>query len=496
MSEVVQQSNQVKMDQECRCLFCGKTFPVRDFVFAKNETNSFSSSLVDQVFARAMSEYKQVEGEAAVETPFRRFFTWDEGDIESTEAGPDGSQIPLTVRGHIVEDRKQGSRRRSILATDDEEEDTVAEEKKETILVSTVRLCPHCHMMLPNGFSTETVRRVGLLGGSRCGKTTYMLVACKYLENNLGLLGGGLDLGEVTFLQECQKYLDRMYESQRIAEGAVATDQDDSLVEKPVFPIIAHIRPSDSNFKPFYLVFQDIPGEYMLPENLDQLINSPIPQSTDLISLVDINSLRMTKMWDDNFRYGARCMLEASGLFRNFTHLGSALEKHHQLQTVQLCITKLDYWMEADSEVGQGTVFGRDGSAEHRHSISDRRLDDISRQISHRLKKTGGKDQSGLMEAMLKSLNLDPESVHTAYTAVASRVVPGNEPVFDKQGIDYNTSLNVLEPLLNIFSWGNLLPHDNDERMLEPPKEDEEVVIPEEPPVKKLGFFGKLFGRK
>ena len=490
MSEVMNQNGQVNMDQECSCLFCGRSFKVSEFVFAKNEPNAFSSALVDTVFENAVKEYKSVEGDYPVDTPYRRFFTWGKDDIESTESGPNGSRIPLTVRGHMTEDRKQGSKRRGFLAMiDEEEQPEKAEEQNEMILISTVRLCPYCHMTLPAGFSTEKVRRVGLIGGSRCGKTTYMLVACKYMENYLGLLGGGLDLGEVSFLQECQKYLDRMYDSQRGAAGAVATPQDDSIKEKPVFPIIAHITPSSREYQPFYLIFQDIPGEYMLPENQDKLINSAIPQSTDLISLVDINSLTWTRMQDNDGKYGAVCELEASGLFRNFSMLGNALKKHNMLETIQLCLTKLDYWLDADPEVGQGTVFSRDGNSEHRGSISDKRLDDISRQVNYRLKNTGGKDQSGLMEAMLRSLGLDQGEIHTAYTAVASRSVPNNEAVFEKNGIDYSTSLNVMEPLLNIFSWGNLLPHDNNDRQFGNTEEEEE------PTENKRRGLLRIFGR-
>ncbi len=495
MSELSNQkeNEHTVLDQECRCLFCGKSFKAKDIVFAQNEPNATNSNLVDKVFEDAIREYKLVEGDMAVETPFRRFFTWTEEDIESTEMGPDGHPIPLTVRGHMLEDRKQRGKKRGFLAMmDDEEENDQPEEQKETVLISTIRLCPHCHMTLPSGFSTEKIRRIGLVGGSRCGKTTYMLVACKYMENNLNQFSGGLNLGEVVFLPECQKYLDQMYEYQKNKkEGTPATDADDGIKEKPVFPIIAHITPISKEYSPFFIIFQDIPGEFMRPENQDKLINSAIPQSTDLISLVDINSLTWTRMQDNNGQYGAYCELNVSSLFKNFSLLGSAFEKYNNLETVQLCITKLDYWLDADPEVGKGTVFSRDGNVEHRGSISDIRLDDISRQVFHRLKDTGGKDQSGLMEAMLRSLKLDEKTVHTAYTAVASRRIPENEGMFELKGLDYSISLNVMEPLLNIFSWGDLLPHDSEDRQIDVPMDEEEEEVK---PRKWYHIFG--FGKK
>ena len=141
-----------------------------------------------------------------------------------------------------------------------------------------------------------------------------------------------------------------------------------------------------------------------------------------------------------------------------------------------MCLTKLDFWLDANPEVGKGTVLAKNGNEEHRGSISDVRLDSISRQVNHRLKNVKG---DGLMEVMMKNLGMKDAGIHTAYTAVASRMVPGNEQVFEKIGIDYDTSLNVIEPLLNIFSWGDLLPHDSNERQIEKGPEEQETPIAE-----------------
>ena len=228
----------------------------------------------------------------------------------------------------------------------------------------------------------------------------------------------------------------------------------------------------------------------MRPENQDKLINSAIPQSTDLISLVDINSLTWTRMQDDK-TYGDYCILEPNELFKNFHVLGSELSKYNQLKTIQLCLTKLDFWLDADEKVGKGTVLARNGNEEHRESISDRRLADISDQVCQRLSCAGGRDQSGLMDVMLRSLNLEEKGIHKAYTAIASRMVPGNEDMFQRKGIDFSTSLNVIEPLLNIFSWADLLPHDSEERIL--PSDEAEENFQEEQP--KISFWKRLFHR-
>ena len=497
MSEMTATGQTVKtvnMDQECRCLFCGQTFLIKDIVFAENEKSGSSSSLVDTTFEKAMDEYKLIDGDVAVEAPFRRFYRWDENDIDSYEAGPGGTFLPLSVVGHIAKDHVKGTKSKSILASVDEETDVNEKEQEQDITQkTTVRLCPKCHMTLPEGFSTEKVRRIGLLGGPRCGKTTYMVVACMYMEKYLGLLSGGLDLGAVSFLPECDQYLKKLYNSQRRAAGAAATDVDSKAIkDKPVFPIIAHIVPSNIDYKPFFVIIQDIPGEYMRPENKNKLINSAIPLSTDLISLVDINSLTWTQMMSTT-EFGAYCKLGPGELFKNFSTLGNELKKNKKLQTIQLCLTKIDFWQAANPEIKNSTILFRPGDEEHRNSISDQRLETIDIQVKHRLKMIGGKDQSGMMTVMLRSLNFSPDmEIKTAHSAIASRMVPGNEEVFRANGIDYSTSLNVLEPLLNIFSWENLLPHDSEPRnLVSEDSENEEETIDQKP----RGFLYRLFHR-
>ena len=52
--------------------------------------------------------------------------------------------------------------------------------------------------------------------------------------------------------------------------------------------------------------------------------------------------------------------------------------------------------------------------------------------------------------------------------------------------------MNVLEPLLNIFSWADLLPHDNEERDI-PLPEDEDDNQPEQA---RRSFWDWLFHRR
>ena len=402
--------------------------------------------------------------------------------METTEEGPDGMLIPTSVRVKIEEEQSY-HKRRGLL--DDDEQEAAEEEKPTTEIKLATRICPRCHLTLPKGFATEQVRTIGLVGGTRCGKTTYMTIACKYMKYMLGKMNNGMDLGKVDFIYESEKYLNDLYESQTGATGAISTPEEDTVMDRPVFPIVAHVTPADTSYRPFYVIFRDIPGEYMKPENKDKLINSPIPDSTDLISLIDINSLMDTRMMEDH-RFGDFCPLQADELFENFDELGDAMKPADgsgmKLQTVQICVTKLDFWIDADRDAGRTALFARATESKHRNSISDRTLDMISGQIREKLRSNvAGSDHSELMEAMLQDMGMREADLRTAYTAIASRVIPGNEAVFENGGIDYKHSLNVLHPVLNIFRWADLLPHDDDDRIEEETEQPDDGHVDPEP---------------
>ena len=122
-----------------------------------------------------------------------------------------------------------------------------------------------------------------------------------------------------------------------------------------------------------------------------------------------------------------------------------------------------------------------------------------------RLKNGVDGDQSNLMGYMLQMMNLSDEykaGLKTAYTAVSSRMVAGNEQRLDAGlEIGYRMSLNVMHPILNILRWNDLIPHDDNERELREMTGDagmSDVTEPPKPPAapKKRGFFARLFGRE
>ncbi len=446
-------------EPEYTCLFCKKKFKASEIIFANTLTHP-DPEFNDSVFDQELKNYQQMivrdkDGNMHGLTSVSRRFL-DMKKIEVLKREENG--LPLVVKGPL-------QRSQSEKNTGDDfgfSEGSPAEmasvgSQGEMTVISAERLCPCCHFTLPQGFATNKVIQVGLLGGSRSGKTTYMAVVTEYLRRKMGSLNSGLELARVELLPECLKYQEALYLSQRDALGARATPIVGDEKDQMVMPLIIYLTPMDTSYQPFFLVFQDIPGEYLKPINERYLINSNIPKSNDLILLVDINHFINTVQKQEDSGFGGYCTQDVNELFDNIDMLGNVMPKG-QLHSVQCTLTKLDFWIKEEENRLHGAVFASNCDDSHRQGIDDERLCLVHNQISQLLNGIGNEDQSGLLDNLIKSMNLQNTQVHRSYTAIASRIVPGHEEQLRENGADYQSSLNVLEPLMNIFEWEHVLP--------------------------------------
>lgn len=449
-------------EPEYTCLFCKKRFKASEIVFAHTLSRPdprYNDVIFDQAIKKyqAMSARDEAGRIHGLQSVGRRILDKNRWKVLKYEDAE--HHLPKMVSGPFVKTEND------VKAADDDlgfaEGNISAEMANETLdemeVISAERLCPYCHFTLPEGFATSKVIQVGLLGGSRSGKTTYMAVVTEYLRNKMGSLNSGLDLASVELLPECAKYQEALYLSQRDTDGASATPIIDDVQDQMIMPIVLRITPTDKTYSPFFLVFQDIPGEYLKPENERLLLNSNIRKSNELILLVDINHFIHTVQQDDNAEFGGYCRQDVNELFANIGSL-SELIPEGQLTSVQCTLTKLDFWIEEEKSRLEGARFITNCDSDHKAGIDRERLSIIHEQIEGLLANIGGQDQSGLLQNLINSLNLTGSNLHYGYTAVASRIVPGHEDNLRDAGADYRTSLNVLEPLMNIFDWEHLLP--------------------------------------
>lgn len=457
-----------RMEKKCRCLFCNAEFKAKEIVFFVTAPEEYD--FYDQKFQNHINQYKGIEYMDAL---YRVEVDWSE-DPEHNVISWDENGLPETVRGALKLPEGYTTRSGSgsfgfggSFGFSKTEETPVAEnENGQIISESSVRVCPECHMTLMRGFDSDHVIRIGLLGGRRSGKTTFMVVASKCLEKRFAG-NGDLDvhLGEVRFVPESKKFVDRCYEY-----GVKATTRDDTIdlqmKDPPVFPVIMRITPNDERYAPFILMLQDIPGEYMESsvETEELLACSGINKSTDLIMFIDSNHFVETRQKNPEMnigeQYGDYCTQELNELFGNYEVLGRRLDVG-SLKSVQISISKLDLLVEADKRL-EAAAFSCSGDPRHKDAISVARLNLVDRQIKALLgsKETGGYGYGNLIERIVNPLKVSSASVRQAYTAVASKYIPGNDDHFDVSGQDvhYEYSMNVLEPLLNVFLSHDCLP--------------------------------------
>lgn len=468
MSEKTTTNNQFHdLERECCCLFCGGKFKAKEIEFCVKlpETPNF----YDQEFENAIKKYKGCED---MDAPYRAWIDWANDDGSNVLIWED-DLVPIRVKGPLrdISVSQISSLGFGLNFYDLSEDEEKAEEESDDDRIwrqSSMRVCPHCHMTLPRGFILDKVIRIGLIGGPRSGKTTYMVVATKYLQERLHGMGNGVGLGTITLVEECEAYIDKVYK-----EGIKPTLSKAGQEEDPrVLPLIMRITPSNKAYAPFTMILQDIPGEYMRPEPQYQemLSSSNINESTDLIMFIDINhfietrQIRELNKDPDSKKYGQYCTLKINRLFDNLENLGMCL-KAQTLKSIQISLTKLDFWKEEDPRINY-TVFGKNGDERHKNAISEKRLRLVHEQIQAALNQfstsTGendGAEYGKLLNVMKEHLNIKDAHPESAYTAVASKTVPEHENDF-QSGIDVNfaRSLNVLEPLLNIFAFHHLLP--------------------------------------
>ncbi len=460
--EQLRNSQEKKTEKEYTCLFCKKKFKASEIIFANTMLHP-DPEFNDGVFWQTVEQYqtmvsKDKAGNTHGITPVgRRMLDPEKWEVVQWD-GDAANGLPLIVRGPLLKsksDNKTGGDDFGFDSGFSMNTFDVGEEDEKPIQ-SAERLCPRCHFTLPEGFATDKAIQVGLLGSSRSGKTTYMAVATEYLRRKLGSLNSGLELARVELLPECLKYQEALYLHQQGALGAKATAIVGELTDKMILPIIMRVKPLNESYPPFFLIFQDIPGEYLKPENDKYLINSNIPNSNELILLIDINHFIKTSQQEQR-DFGGYSVQDINEIFENLETLAKVIPEG-QLHSVQCTLTKLDFWMEEEAARMDGAVFAKNCDDAHREGISDERLTLVHDQISNLLNGIGGKDQSGLLDNLVKSMKLQGTHVHKGYTAIASRIVPGHEKQLLEEGADYQTSLNVLEPLMNIFEWENLLP--------------------------------------
>lgn len=486
---------QITRVTEMTCPFCAKSFAPEELVFAiEGETGA--NAKPDQVYQDFVNKNFLPSGKNLIK---KWLFAenWSMDDVVVWEDGDPQKGVPLYIQSRFTWPSQK------VVGEDNTIDDlgldeAIQDEDEGLEATSTARLCPYCHCQLPEGTGVNRVIRIGLYGGKRSGKTTYMTIAAVALENRFNHLA----LGEAKVVSECKDVKDYLYQQARNYEGCQPT-----VKGKPSFPMVLTIRPNDQSYDPFFLVFQDIPGE-IAEGGRTTLINHPFTKSHAFLGIVDINMfietneraemrhlrnninqlMREKDKWkvqlenaqnseskknieaeiqkvdteisEINVRMNMLenliCTARREEVFGNMP-FGPMMK---DLRSVQIMLTKIDMWLatsQVSDELGDCSEIAHDHTEDHSLGISAKHLEYTDAQVRGILpEEMKAMDGSSMIEWAAGKLAMAQNNVPMAYTAVTSRLnldqgLTGSDDA-------YKDSMNILDPILNVCMWEHVLP--------------------------------------
>lgn len=492
------------------CPFCGGDFKVEELVFAiKTDATEVAP---DQRYRNFLEKEFLPTGKMS-ERRMKFMNGWRASDVEKWDEHAPG--IPLITKGlfyaPVNEDKAVDMIGVGLddlgLFGDAMDEpgmmvSVAPKEDKGEEARSEYRLCPRCHSELPEGLGAYREIVIGLYGGKRSGKTTFMSVAATYLLECLDSFG----LGHAMIMEESREVLEQLYRKACDSKGT-----DPTVTGKPSFPIGMTIMPNDRNYPPFFLIFQDSPGEAAEDDHV-ALIKHPFVKATAFLGIIDVNMFVLTpegkalreareslQMLEEELRMLSSLKAKAGGdadliakldverkekeaqLFRAKQESGSLglsicttqygdifgapkfASFMNRLRSVQLVLTKMDRWMEAHAAEQKELIYCseliRDHTQAHRKAIDARHLEFADAQIRSLLRlypEAGLTDDDGgtIIDWAAKLLKM--EHGHKAFTGISSK--PNLNENIDGNKFMYKESMNILDPILNICRWEKLLP--------------------------------------
>lgn len=137
---------------------------------------------------------------------------------------------------------------------------------------SKLRLCPHCHNVLPEGYGKYPLHFISIVGITSSGKTVYLTQLLSEIETYLGRMGVN-----VCYKDKEARRFENIRDSSTILPNA--TTRNDL---RPPITITAQ---EGSNF--YTLVFYDIAGENCVDADKQELFGPYISHADGIIVLMD-----------------------------------------------------------------------------------------------------------------------------------------------------------------------------------------------------------------
>ena len=473
------------------CIYCGKEFSLYEVLFVcEADADDIDVEKIDEVNRKFMQEFTY-KGDA------RKYRICKAEDwIEYARKNWKDFEYAISEQKFVVDD-SVFSIEEQVVASNELEDITGLDEERpaqrDIISNSTAVLCPHCHCRLPDYFDRYKKIRIGLYGGKRSGKTAFMVTSTYMMQQGFA--------GATAAVQgESKKPYDILLEQARDTEGLKSTPNG------KVFPIIVLVTPgNNTDRQPFFLVLQDIPGEYTQEENLHLLsTNNTFLNQCAFLAMVDINIFVLTKyrrqLYNNTNQINANkreineleneiAKLEEEEkigeLNKKVTELQERINQmerknreieekiHHQsfdrtygdlrfsslmkdINSVQIVFTKVDQWIESVDEEPERKAFFNELFRMNTENLPWTNNGAIDSEILRRSKKNiqqyfESHRMDGIPTNPMGTLLGNFRKAEIEYNAYCAIACP--------PGVNMgNDSKNVLDPILNICVWEDLLP--------------------------------------
>lgn len=122
--------------------------------------------------------------------------------------------------------------------------------------VTTERVCPHCHNLLPGDYGRNSVKLISLIGITGAGKTVYLSQLCKFMQAQLGAYG-------VSVMPTSQYAYDYMNKNMVVMGEKLPDGTDPKRLLQPLCFDFTFSDPDGKQHTQTF-VFYDIAGENLM----------------------------------------------------------------------------------------------------------------------------------------------------------------------------------------------------------------------------------------
>lgn len=399
----------------------------------------------DDTYNNRMKEYLYMDNNEVFTEQAVFAVKWDSQSCHGTGAAMKGDTIPAAVK----------------LCEED------AKEVQAEFLTGII--CPHCHSPLIPGYimaGKEDICRLALLGGSRAGKTQYILAAYQNLMEFLVDKYGGMVTNISTDLMS-KKVMQHLENEMKNNDGKLPPTQ---LMTK-ILPIVFEMEVINGQGQKKYLIMYDIPGEAFTDLHKNELVafDGILKNSDALMILADggtqvFSSIKndIYQGKDNNVEMQESCTLSLSSMISQFC---SALEAYDErkFKSVSVVVSKFDKVVERNPEIKKNeglyphALNPRD-SDNHQKQVNKQVIAQINNEMRSILGlKEKGNTSDALLGTIVKETIPNKLQITPHIFAVSTYNKDGNSyKACDRANLNRH---RVLEPILYALAESGILPY-------------------------------------